>query len=136
MHVIRPSKKISSIFAFVGILLLLTGIVCMVDNVEFFKGVDSYKQLGFHRNLEGIVLKITYYNFVSIICILFDNLFTNRHSLFSYLGKHTLPIYIVHICIILGNKYTNNFITELKPLTFRLGVVHQTNNPSDQQFTF
>lgn len=80
MHVIRPSKKISSIFVFVGILLLLTGIVCMVDNVEFFKGVDSYKQLGFHRNLEGIVLKITYYNFVSIICILFDNLFTNRHS--------------------------------------------------------
>ena len=40
------------------------------------------------------------------------------------------------LCIILGNKYTNNFITELKPLTFRLGVVHQTNNPSDQQFTF
>ncbi len=101
MHVIRPSKKISSIFAFVGILLLLTGLVCMVDNVEFFKGVDSYKQLGFHRNLEGIVLKITYYNFVSIICILFANLFTNRCSLLSYLGKHTLPIYIVHSYIVL-----------------------------------
>lgn len=68
MHVIRPTKKISSIFAFVGILL-----------------------------------KITYYNFVSILCILFANLFTNRRSLFSYLG----------------NKYTNNFIKQ---------TIHQFSN--------